>query len=149
MYPRILVPLDGSDACDRGLSEAIKIAKEQGSQLRLLHVVVAPTMDCGYGTGGSRQEVIASQCRIGKGIIGKAETLTREQGLSPECVMFESVGGSAGRAILDEANQWQASLIVMGSHARHGLHRVGCDTAEVLIGSPVPVLLVRQDPRAA
>lgn len=146
MYSNILVPVDGSDASSSGLNEAIKIAKEHGSKLRLLHIVKAPTLDYGYNSGSSRKDVIASLCQNGKNILNSAEITARQAGLPPECVMFESVVGSAAGVILEQARQWPASLIVMGSHARGGPTGVGSNTAEVLGGSPVPVLLVRGIP---
>jgi len=143
MYPNILVPIDGSEASACGLAEAIKIAKQQGSKLRLLHIVKEPVLDVGYEYGVCRADVIASLCQNGKDILNCAEISARQQGLAPECVMFESVNGPAADVILDEAKQWPASLIVMGSHARHGFLRVGSDTAQVLADTPVPVIFVR------
>jgi nucleotide-binding universal stress UspA family protein len=148
MYPKILVPVDGSDASTAGLNEAIKVAKQQGAELRLLHIVELPDniFDYGYSAGMSRKDVIASLCEVGKRILSKAETTAREQGLTPECAMFESGTGSAAQVILTEAQQWGASLIVLGSHAGYGRLRVGHDTAEILAECAVPVLLVRAAP---
>jgi nucleotide-binding universal stress UspA family protein len=39
MYANILVPVDGSETSMRGLQEALRLAKQIGSKLRLLHVV--------------------------------------------------------------------------------------------------------------
>jgi nucleotide-binding universal stress UspA family protein len=39
MYSRILVPLDGSPTSLAGLDETIRLARIEGSTLRLLHVV--------------------------------------------------------------------------------------------------------------
>ncbi len=39
MYKHILVPVDGSKTSDLALQEAIKLAKELRSEIRLLHVV--------------------------------------------------------------------------------------------------------------
>jgi nucleotide-binding universal stress UspA family protein len=39
MYTHILVPVDGSPTSDRGLDEAVKLAKLTGARLRLIHVV--------------------------------------------------------------------------------------------------------------
>ena len=39
MYDRILVPVDGSDASNHGLDEAIKLGKKLGSRVKLIHVV--------------------------------------------------------------------------------------------------------------
>ena len=41
MYPRILVPLDGSRTAQRGLEHAVQLARGLGATLRLLHVVDA------------------------------------------------------------------------------------------------------------
>lgn len=146
MYSRILVPLDGTEASIAGLNEAIEVVKQQqGGTIRLLHALVPPDpiLDYGYGTHGCRKDMIASMCEIGKHVLSKAEAMVRAQGLMPECVMSESEARSAADVILDQARQWGASLIVMGSHARHEGLRVGRDTAEVLAESTVPVLLVR------
>ena len=39
MYKRILVPTDGSDPATLGLKEAIKLAKDQSAQIRVIHIV--------------------------------------------------------------------------------------------------------------
>ena len=39
MYQQILVPVDGSPTSDRGLDEAIRLARLTGGRLRLMHVV--------------------------------------------------------------------------------------------------------------
>jgi nucleotide-binding universal stress UspA family protein len=145
MYSQILVPVDGSAACTCALQEAIKIAKSQGSKLRLLHIVKAPLLDYGFTAGYSRKDAITSLTESGKSILSRAESIARQGGLAPECVMFESVVGPAADVILDQAKQWPASLIVMGSHANGGPKRVGRDTAEVLAQAQVPVLLVRAE----
>jgi len=143
VYSNILVPIDGSNASTCGLREAIKLAKQQGSKLRILHIVKEPTLDYGYESGLCKADVIASLCQSGKSILNSAEIAARQAGLSPECVMFESVNGAAADVILDQAKQWPASLIVMGTHARHGFLRIGSDTAQVLADTPVPVIFVR------
>jgi nucleotide-binding universal stress UspA family protein len=122
-----------------------QIAKSQGTTLRLLHIVKAPLLDYGFTAGYSRKDAIASLTASGKGIIGKAECIARQEGVAPECVMFESVVGPAADVILDQAKKWPASLIVMGCYANGGPVRVGRNTAEVLAQAQVPVLLVRAE----
>ena len=39
MFRQILVPVDGSHTSARGLAVAIRLAKDQGAKLRLVHVV--------------------------------------------------------------------------------------------------------------
>ena len=138
MYSQILVPVDGSAASVCGLREAIKIAKWQGGKLRLLHIVKSPLLDYDYTAGYSRNDAVASLTASGKKILSKAEGMARQEGVACECVMFESVTGPAADLILDQAKEWPASLIVMGSHASDGSAGVGRDTAEVLAHAQVP-----------
>ena len=39
MYKRILVPIDGSETSQRGLREAIALAKMLGAKMHLMHVI--------------------------------------------------------------------------------------------------------------
>lgn len=39
MFPRILIAVDGSDTSERALREAIVLAKEGASRLRIVHAL--------------------------------------------------------------------------------------------------------------
>ena len=144
MYRKILVPIDGSTTSQGGLREAIKLAKNQGAQLRLFHMVSDPVFDCGYGSGSFGGELIASAHEAGRSIVSEALAITRHEGLEPETVMVDSLTGSAAASIVAEAKAWAADLIVMGTHGRKGLIRLamGSDAESVVREAPVPVLLV-------
>lgn len=53
VYPRLLVPIDGSKTSQSALGDAIKLAKTLNSHLRLLHPVNKHVLDltCGDGNG--------------------------------------------------------------------------------------------------
>ena len=145
MYKRILVPLDGSRTSQLGLGEAVKLAKTQGSSLRLLHVVdelvVVSASEMSYGV----DDMIAALKEEGRSILEKGAAHARKHGLKVQTALIESVGGSAARVIVDEAKRWKASLIVLGTHGRRGIKRLvmGSDAEEVVRNTPSPVLLVR------
>ena len=147
MYKRILVPVDGSSTSLRGLNEAIKLAKSSGGSLRLVHVVNELFIDGGYGTGDSLYyaDVIDGLREAGKRILGESERVVREQGVSFESELVETIGGRASNVIVNQAVQWPADLIVMGTHGRRGITRLalGSDAEMVLRHAPVPVLMVR------
>ena len=84
MYRKILVPIDGSTTSQGGLREAIKLAKNQGAQLRLFHMVSDPVFDCGYASGALGGELIASAHEAGRAIVSEALAITRHEGLEPE-----------------------------------------------------------------
>ena len=145
MYEKILVPVDGSETSALGLHEAIKIAKAQGSRLRLVHVVNEFVFDYGYSPGAYASTVIDSLRAGGKSVLHQAEIVAQQQGITPDCVLVESIGGPAADLILAQAKEWPADLIVMGTHGRRGLVRLalGSDAGQVVHGAAVPVLLVR------
>jgi nucleotide-binding universal stress UspA family protein len=145
MYSKILVPIDGSETSFCGLHEAIKIAKSQGSQIRLLHIVNEFMFDYTYSPGIYASNVLEALRESGRKVVNDAEAMLRQQGIEPGSVMLETIGGPAADLILEQAKQWPADLIVMGTHGRRGIARVamGSDAEEVVRASPVPVLLVR------
>ncbi len=145
MYNKILVPIDGSPASKRGLTEALRLAKYHKARVRLIHVVdvfiVTPTFE----SGPYVDDIQKSFREDGRRLLNKAEALVRKHGLSVDSVMFEIVGGHAADIIVAQAKKWRADIIVIGTHGRRGLRRLvmGSDAEEVVRTSPVPVLLVR------
>jgi nucleotide-binding universal stress UspA family protein len=60
------------------------------------------------------------------------------------------IGGSAGETILDEAEKWDADMIVLGSHGYSALQRflLGSVSHAVATHAHCSVEIVRQKPRA-
>jgi nucleotide-binding universal stress UspA family protein len=145
MYGKILVPVDGSETSTRGLNEAIKIAKSGGSELRLVHIVNEFILDCTYAPGNYTTNLIETLVKGGREVLATAEKAAKREGVKAEGVLIESIGGVAADLILEQAKQWQADLIVMGTHGRRGLARLamGSDAEQVVRAATVPVMLVR------
>ena len=146
MYGKILVPVDGSETSIAGLEEAIQIAKLVGGKIRILHVVNELIIDYAFGSGLYANTVIESMRSDGQKILNQAEALARQRGFEPEAVLIESIGGPAAQFIVEQAKEWPADLIVMGTHGRRGLRRLalGSDAEMVLRGTTTSVLLVRR-----
>ena len=107
MYGKILVPVDGSEASALGLSEAIKIAKCVGGQIRLVHFVNEFVLDYAYGSGVYATDVIELLRKGGRSVLERAKAVVQEQGITPECVLLESMGGRAADLIVAQANEWE------------------------------------------
>lgn len=146
MYGKILVPVDGSETSIVGLEEAIQIAKLVGGKIRILHVVNELIIDYAFGSGLYANTVIEAMRSDGQKILNQAEALARQKGLEPEAVMIESIGGPAAQFIVEQAKEWPADLVVMGTHGRRGLRRLalGSDAETVLRSVTAPVLLVHR-----
>ena len=99
MYKRILVPTDGSDTANAGLREALELVKEQGAQLRIVHVVdelmvVSPEL---YGSVYDR---ISEELRdAGRAVLDRAQSLARDAGIAAETQLIEAMGGPAGERV--------------------------------------------------
>lgn len=149
MYDKILVPVDGSETSTRGLSEAIRLAKIHGSQLRLLHIVNEFILDVTYSPGLYPENLIDSLRSGGKAILEAALAAAKSAGAKADSVMLESIGGVPADFILAQAKAWKADLIVMGTHGRRGLLRLalGSNADLVVRGATMPVMLIRANPQ--
>jgi nucleotide-binding universal stress UspA family protein len=146
MYSKILVPVDGSAPSMLGLQEAIRLAKGCGASLRLVRVVNEFILaDAAYVPSVYYERLIEPLREMGRKILEDANATVRQQRLESQTELLETVGGRVADLIVEQAKQWPADLIVMGTHGRRGLSRLalGSDAEMVLRTSPVPVLLVR------
>jgi nucleotide-binding universal stress UspA family protein len=145
MYKRILVPVDGSETCLLGLQHAILLAKDQTAALRLLHVVHDYWVADGLHGLVRSDELLKELRERGQAILNDAASRARKQGVEAETLSIETLVGPVGAAIAENAEQWPANLIVIGTHGRRGIRRLvmGTDAEYVVRTTTVPVLLVR------
>jgi nucleotide-binding universal stress UspA family protein len=145
MYERILVPVDGSETSKRGLKEACRLAREQGSRLRCLFVIDEHWLTANYMGFMYAHDFLDKLRENGKEILEEASVQAGKSGVQVESVMRETAERRVSDKILDEAKTWAADLIVMGTHGRRGLSHLalGSDAELVVRESLVPVLLVR------
>jgi nucleotide-binding universal stress UspA family protein len=145
MYSHILVPIDGSPTSQRGLLEAARLAKRLGATLRLVHIVDETALTMNPEAGTATAPLLEQFLESGKEVLQEAVALATREGVQVETAMHENLAGRVADRILDEAANWPAELIVMGTHGRRGLRHVvlGSDAEAVVRSAKVPVLLVR------
>lgn len=145
MYRRILVPIDSSKTAALGLREAIRVARDQGAKLRVVHVVDKMAIIGVAEAGMNPRPVLAKLARSGRTVLDAARRSAKAAGVDAETVLFEPVTKRVADEVLREAKKWRADLIVMGTHGRRGLRRMvlGSDAEQVVRLAWVPVLLVR------
>lgn len=146
MYERILVPFDGSPTSTEALAEAVRIARFCSSRLRLIHVVDPLLYISGLEVGGMyMNEVVPELLAAAEELLRKARASIEAQGVSVETEILQSAGERVARIITEQATEWSADLIVIGTHGRRGVDRVimGSDAELVARTATVPVLLVR------
>lgn len=145
MYQRILVPIDGSATSLRGLDEALRLARLTGAKLRLIHVVDELKYVTGFETFATYSgDVVPLMAAAGKQILEDGRARAQRAGIEAESALFTSLAGRVSELVVEQAKTWNADLIVIGTHGRHGVARavLGSDAEQVLRIAPIPVLLV-------
>ena len=144
-FRKILVPVDGSRTSRRGLREAVRLAKDQGAKLRLVHVVDEQPVLSVVEAGVDVDDLCQGLVKSGRALVERARREVAKLGIDAGTAIYESFTGPPAEAILREARKWKADLIVMGTHGRRGLRRVvlGSDAEQVVREATVPVMLVR------
>jgi nucleotide-binding universal stress UspA family protein len=144
MFKRILVPVDGSSVSRAGLQQALRLARDQKAQLRIVHIVdeavLAQYPEAIDGAG----ELMSTMIDDGKKTLNKALLLARRHKIKADSVLHEKLLGSLADLILDEAKKWRADIIVLGTSTQSGLKRffVGSDAEAIVRASRLPVLLI-------
>ena len=146
MFKKILVPVDGSPTANKGLLEAVKLAKSQKATLIVLHVVdenvvTQSAMGGGYFIEGLLEGLLEN----GKKVLAKAVADAKKQRVTVKPVLIEDIGFTVAEIIVAQAKKLKADVIVLGTHGRRGVSRLlmGSDAEGVVRTTTVPVLLVR------
>jgi nucleotide-binding universal stress UspA family protein len=144
-YKKMLLATDGSDHALHAAAQAAQLAKDMGAEVEVLGIAVIHPVYGGMhvgavGVSGLEQEVEQAATDA----VRDTSAVLIEAGLSPKSVVTIAMGSAAG-AIVQEAEDTGADLIVMGSRGlgRAGSLLVGSTSRDVLHHSKVPVLVVK------
>ena len=144
MYRRILVPIDGSDTAQRGLQEALGLAKAFDSSLVLLHVVEVYPMMMEMASATTWELVTTDLRQHGEQVLERAHDAAKAAGVASETHLEDAAAARVCDVIVDQAREHRCDLIVMGTHGRRGIEHamIGSDAERVIRMSPVPLLVV-------
>lgn len=139
---RILVPTDGSDAARGALQAAIELARAGGGRIRLMHALD----ELAYLSNHQDVHRIVEQARVqARQVLDAGLQACQQAGVTADQRLVEQPGTRFGEAVAAEAGDWEADLVVIGSHGRRGLGRLllGSGAEQVIRLAPCPVLVVR------
>ena len=141
IFRRILVPHDFSDAATHALRVAVRLAKEHGGRLTILHVVTPymPVVQLPEVAGWISDRDIVAGAKRSLDELVRRELRGREA--PPACFEVE-LGDPYARIVKAAA---KADVIVMATEGRTGLSHllIGSVAEKVVRHSPIPVLTVR------
>jgi nucleotide-binding universal stress UspA family protein len=131
---RLLIATDLSPRSDRALARALRLARQHGAELRVCHVV---------------DDALPAHLAEAQKVAAESILKERIQALASDAVASVSTAVVTGKpfaAILHEAIEGSAELIVLGAHGggAEGMFR-GSTAERVIREGHHPVLVVRRD----
>lgn len=123
MYERILVAIDGSPTADAAFDYALTMAKARRARLHVLFVVDIPVA---YVTDADPFPFIEALRMQGESMRELATKRLNDEGVSGDVEIRDllPLGGDVAVQINAAADEWQADLIVIGTHGRRGFRRL-------------------------
>lgn len=145
-YKHIMVAVDGSDTSTAAIHEAIKLAKNQGSHLRIVHVIDDSFINYGE-TYTDYAALLESKRQRGSDILKKMGELAEHAHIKHETQLIETkpFEGRVAEKIIEATQAKSTDVLVMGTHGRRGLSHLflGSVAENIMRIATLPVLLVR------
>lgn len=141
---KVLLAIDEDTASEEAVNQVGCRRWEAGTTVRVLRVVgnfVPPAQELWYDAGGdparAREEIKERSTELTERVGG----WLREQGLAVETAVRD---GEPGPAVVEEAKEWGADLVVVGSRGHGALRRLleGSVSHYVVDHSPCPVEVI-------
>jgi nucleotide-binding universal stress UspA family protein len=144
---QVLLALDGSEASQNATRMVAERPWPEGSTVRVLSVahLLPPTTPFFNEVAVSYENQVASFLQAATEIATRAAEELADTGLSVEPAVRQ---GDPRLVIVDEARDWGAELVVVGSHGRTGIERwlMGSVAEYVVRHAPCSVEVVRWPP---
>src|SRR5262245_31248394 len=149
MYRRILVAVDGSETSNLALDHALQLGTDQRARVRIVHALESVQYLVALSGGYSFDvgDVRDSLHRDGERVLEASLDRARAGGVDAETALIEGKEpmDRTAQILVQDARNWDADLIVLGTHGRRGFDRLflGSVAEDVLRSASIPVLLVR------
>jgi nucleotide-binding universal stress UspA family protein len=141
---KVLVALDQVTCAEEVMEFVTKHTWNEGTEFSLIHVVAPMALDMPMA---SFPDFLESMCQAaqedGRHMLNKvANTIKNQLGCTVQTLV---VVGHAKQVIVSQAKEWNADLIIVGSHGRHGFEKFfyGSVSEEISGAAPCSVLVLR------
>ena len=141
---KVLLAIDEEPGSEDAVNEVGRRAWGEGTTVRVLHAVgkfVPPAQELWHDSGGDLEQARREIKNRSEQLAERVADWLREQGLSVETSVRD---GDPGPAVVAEAKEWGADLVVIGSRGHTGLRRLieGSVSHYVVDHAPCPVEVV-------
>ena len=140
---QLLFPTDFSENSKKVLPFALELARRSKAKLTLVHSIEEP-----YDFAPMIEELRQSISRKVQSLFEELlDEIAEDSRYSDLKIETRILNGRIATAILDEAREIDADIIIMGTAGASGLKKVlfGSHTTEVIMHSPIPVLAVPEE----
>lgn len=146
---KVLIAIDYNPSSQKVAEKGYELAKLMGAEICLIHVMAEvahynmryPTFMGyeGYDAGAVDMNMINEMRSVTEDYLRSAADHLNDPDVSTHLA-----DGDAGRAILDYSKEWNADLIVMGTHSHSTIEKLlmGTVTSTVIEKTEVPVYLI-------
>jgi nucleotide-binding universal stress UspA family protein len=139
MFTKVIWATDGSEHADRAMAAVVELAKGDGAELHVVHIVekLVRGRASGLDAFGNEDEIKAK-------IKGQATAIARDNDIKTVVHVTGARTLKIAEAIADIADQVGAELVVVGTrgHGAVGSLMLGSVTQGLLHISPCPVLAI-------
>jgi nucleotide-binding universal stress UspA family protein len=139
---KILVGVDDSKFSEEALRAIVAQIRPQGAEVRLLHVLQPIALSAPPQMSAKYVPELEDQGKQARELVERAAKTLRTAGFKADTVVEK---GDVRLKIIDSAADWNADLIVVGSHGRSGIPRLmlGSVAEFVAHNAPCSVEIVR------
>lgn len=123
---RVLLAIDGSPFSEAAIAEVAERPWPPGTIVQVLTVVHSATpmaLDPAFVAAAIHVEQLQEQRRLAAGLVDAAAERIRRGGADVG-VITRVLEGTPKSVIVEEADEWKADLIVVGSHGYTGFRRM-------------------------
>jgi nucleotide-binding universal stress UspA family protein len=141
VFTNILVAMDGSEASQRALSQAVDLAKLCNAKLHSIYIVETGLFSS-LPMEGTVEIMYSVLEKEGEEVMERAQKYASEKSIT---VVTHMKQGHAGSEILALAEEEKSDLIIVGSHGKSNTDRllIGSVSTFVVTHSTVTTMVVR------
>lgn len=138
MFEKVLIAVDNSPHAAHALEAGRELARLAGGETRVVHVREVMV----YPRSG---EISNEDTEHATNVVEEAVAQLKEAGLEASGTVRVAVNGHIARQILEEADEWGATVLVLASRGLTNLAGIviGSTTHKVLHLGHLPLLVVR------
>jgi nucleotide-binding universal stress UspA family protein len=143
---KILLATDGSAYSVAAAQSVVERPWPERAEVRIVSVVevARPPVQPFHVNPALAQALVDEQIKQAQDAVSNAERIISPLGLKTSSTM--PIGSAAG-IILEQVEQWDADLVVVGSHGRHGIERLllGSVSEAVALHAACSVEIIRNN----